>query len=426
MIQSGSDTATSAVAVFKKVPAPDDAGAQTADRYEWQAMMATADVLAAYLQHLDDAGVFADSETFRVICELHEDWALLEGDSVELVSAKHREASVSRLATLRSFLDCGVLHLFERWEALGGTAMCRLVTTAGVADDAAKVVNACETLRRSPGPLDATMHDLLASCGDQMGSMRVGGTVPSVEVLVPFFASLRIQHGEARRDHLPDMAPTRYSRPIAERLGRLEAADAIWGAVLGLVRARMRAAGPVPGGGLPTVLAVSSNDDPHAARSLTLADVDVAVRVALANVTGYGRLPRLVRVNRLAIKLSEGGCSDNTIERMDSLRLQSRGYWRNSAGTPATRDRRRRLNNVLLKLVADVTEVVRSTDSDWGLPLLTSVESRLQLIVDGPTAAGLDVDLLLGAVADLSNDCKVWFSDRFDVDAELARLRSVS
>jgi hypothetical protein len=93
VIQSGSDTATSAVAVFKKVPAPDDAGAQTADRYEWQAMMATADVLAAYLQHLDDAGVFADSETFRVICELHEDWALLEEDSVELVSAKHREAS---------------------------------------------------------------------------------------------------------------------------------------------------------------------------------------------------------------------------------------------------------------------------------------------------------------------------------------------
>jgi hypothetical protein len=426
MIQSGSDTATSPVAAFTDVPAPDDAGAQTADRYEWQAMMATADVLAAYFHHLDDAGLFMDGETFRVICELHEDWALLEGGSVELVSAKHREASVSRLATLRSFLECGVLHLFERWQALGGTAMCRLVTTAGVADDAAKMVKACETLRRSSGPLDTTLHDLLVSCGDQIGSMRATGVTPSVELLVPFFASLRVQHGEARRDHLPDMAPTRYARPIAERLGRLEAADAIWGAVLGLVRVRMRAAGPVSGGGLPTVLAVSSNHDPHAARSLTLADVDVAVRVALANVTGYRRLPRLVRVNRLAIKLSEGGCSDNTIERIDSLRLQSRGYWRDSAGTPAIRDRRRRLNNELLKVVADVTEVVRSADSDWGLPLLIGVESRLQLIADGPIAAGLDADLLLGVVGDLSNGCKVWFSDRFDVDAELTRLRSVS
>lgn len=105
MIQSESDRAISAAAVFREVPAPDDAGAQTADRYEWQAMMATADVLAAYLQHLDEAGLFSDSDTFRVICELHEDWALLEEDNVELVSAKHRETSVVRLATLRSFLE---------------------------------------------------------------------------------------------------------------------------------------------------------------------------------------------------------------------------------------------------------------------------------------------------------------------------------
>jgi len=77
-------------------------------------------------------------------------------------------------------------------------------------------------------------------------------------------------------------------------------------------------------------------------------------------------------------------------------------------------------------VVAEVTEEVRGTDGDWGLPLLIRVESRLQLIADGPAASGIDADLLLGAVADLSNDCKVWFSDRFDVDAELAKLRSVS
>jgi len=358
VILPGSDTATSPVAAFREVPAPDDAGAQTADRYEWQAMMATADVLAAYLQRLNEAGALIDNAAFRVICELHEDWALLEADSVEIVSAKHREASVSRLTTLRSFFDCGVLHLFERWEALGRTPMCRLVTTAGVVDDAAKVVNACEILRNSPDPPDATLQQLLASCSDQIQSMRPDGTAPSADVLVSFFASLRVQHGEARRDHLPDMAPTRYAKPIAERLGRPEASDAIWGAALGLVRARMRSAGPVPGGGLPTVLAVPLNQDPYAARSLTLVDVDVAVRVALTNVTGYRRLPRLVRINRLAVKLSEGGCSDNTIERMDSLRLQSRAYWRTAAGTPAIRDRRRRVNNVLLKVVAEVTDQV--------------------------------------------------------------------
>ena len=32
---------------------PDDAGAQTLDRYEWQAMMATIDLLALYLHAID-------------------------------------------------------------------------------------------------------------------------------------------------------------------------------------------------------------------------------------------------------------------------------------------------------------------------------------------------------------------------------------
>jgi len=35
---------------LRSTPAPDDAGAQTADRFEWQAMVATADALS-----VDDA-----------------------------------------------------------------------------------------------------------------------------------------------------------------------------------------------------------------------------------------------------------------------------------------------------------------------------------------------------------------------------------
>lgn len=83
---------------------PDDAGAETADRFEWQAMMATVDALAAYLQRLDDAGEFTESNTFSVICELHEDWAILAGDDAEIVSAKHREPSVGRLVRQPHFV----------------------------------------------------------------------------------------------------------------------------------------------------------------------------------------------------------------------------------------------------------------------------------------------------------------------------------
>lgn len=389
-------------------------------------MMATADALAAYLHRLDDAGELAHCDAFAMICELHEDWAILAEDAAEIVSAKHREPSVGRLGTLRSLLGCGVLHLFERWETLGRAPMCRLVTTAGVADDAAKLDEACVLLRKSPDAAVDGVRDVLTSLGAQIAFLRPDSVAPTTETLTLFVASLRIQHGQPRREHLPDMAPTRYAKPIADRLGRPDAADAIWGAVLALVRERMRAAGPTPHGGLPMVLGVALGDALYASRTLTLADVDVAVRVALRNIAGYVRLPRLLRVTRLAVKMAHGGCSDNTIERVDSLRLQHRGYWRGLAGTPAIQDRRRRLSNLLLKVVAEVTEEVRTQDVDWGVPLLVKIENRLQAIAEGPEAAGLDAHLLLGGIADLSNNCKVWFSDRFDVEAEISRLKAAS
>ena len=339
MTTSACGALTTPAAALVQTVAPDDAGAETADRYEWQAMMATVDVLAGYLQRLDDAGELTEGDTFRVICELHEDWAIVAGDATEIVSAKHREASVGRLGTLRSLLTCGVSHLFERWEALGRTPVCRLVTTAGLANDAAKLADACELLRESPTTTD-DLQDMLMSCGAQIASLRPGGATPTNDTMALFIASLRIQHSQPRRDHLPDMAPRRYAKPIADRLGRPDAADAIWGAVLGFVRERMRAAGPILGEALPTVLGAPLGNDPHASRTLTLADVDLAVRFALRNTRGYARLPRLVRVTRLAVKMTHGGCSDNTIERVDSLRLQHRSYWRGLSGTPTVRDRR--------------------------------------------------------------------------------------
>lgn len=184
----------------------------------------------------------------------------------------------------------------------------------------------------------------------------------------------------------------------------------------------MRASGRTASGALPTVLGVPLEDDPYASRSLTLADVDTAVRVALRNVAGYARLPRRVRTNRLAVKMAHGGCSDNTIERADTLRLQHQRYWRAAADTPTTKDRRRRLSNTLLQVVDEATQAVRTNDSEWGVAMWREVEARLCGIADSADSHGLDLFLLLGGVTDLSNSCKVWFTDRFDVGAEITRL----
>jgi hypothetical protein len=115
----------------------DDAGASTADRYDWQAAMAAADGLALYLDALGDGELRADSDG-RIVCEHHEDWVVVRGGDAELVSAKHREPSYGVFTTLSQLAgDGGLAHLFGRWHALEEKPACRLVTTAGLAPGAA-------------------------------------------------------------------------------------------------------------------------------------------------------------------------------------------------------------------------------------------------------------------------------------------------
>ncbi|WP_204806335.1 hypothetical protein [Mycobacterium riyadhense] len=267
-VDSGSTPAETLLAT----PAPDDAGAETADRYEWQAMMATADALSMYFQALDDDGNLIEGFEFTVICEHHEDWAIVKGTVAEIVSGKHREASVGPFSTHRQlFDDGGLLHMFDRWSALGKKPLCRLVTTAGLSKAAAKLTNICERLRVDLATPDADIDEVVSSVVQVIVALKTTKEVtPAPEsegAIRAFLAALMIQDSEARRDHVPDMAPHRYGRQIAERLGHREAGGAIWDSVLGLVRQRMRAAGPSKGGSLPTVLGVP-HDSALASRQL--------------------------------------------------------------------------------------------------------------------------------------------------------------
>ncbi|WP_406442741.1 hypothetical protein OHB00_41135 [Streptomyces sp. NBC_00631] len=85
-------TGPTAVELFWTVPQPDDAGAQTADLFDWQAAMATAEWLSLYETALDSDDLLAADNTCRIVRERHEDWAVVVGDDGELVSAKHRDA----------------------------------------------------------------------------------------------------------------------------------------------------------------------------------------------------------------------------------------------------------------------------------------------------------------------------------------------
>ncbi len=410
--------------ILRKVPPPDDAGAETADRYEWQAMMAAADVLGIYFEQLDETGAVVAGGQFTIFCEHHEDWSFATGDGTEIISGKHREASVGALSSFRQLLmDGGVLHLFDRWTALQRTPTCRLVTTAGLASDAAKTAAVCDLLRADPASNHPSVEEVLAGLCAAIVALRSDGDGDDLanDDLRAFLTALRLQPGEARRDQVPHLAGERYGRPVAELFGQPDGGNAVWRAVLALIRPRMRDAGPRRGGALPVVLGVE-HDEALASRTLTLEDVDTAVRFAVRNISGYAPLPRVIKANKMAVKMTHGGCSDNSVERADALRLQYRRYWRARRGNPNTSDQRRRLDNALSRIVDEATGAVRVDGGQWGAQLWRELGTRLRLMEGTAEVGGLDADLLLGGVSELANNCRAWYTDRFDAPTVLARL----
>jgi hypothetical protein len=437
---------------------PDDSGVETPDRFDWQAAMAAAHGLRLLFQALDDDGRFSDSPYSRIICEWHEDWVVCVGDDAELTSAKHRERSYGAYTTVNMLVnDGGLGHLFGRWCALDEKQTCRLVTTAGLKDGARSLMDAAEALRaQRVASVALKVEDDHKKVVDEFVSRLLGykkdkkesglpaswigtddepaaATDDHVQQAMRFLAILYIDHEPPSRVHLPHAAPSMYVHPVLVRLGHdIAAAEAVWTAVLGLFRERMRAAGPTPDGKLPAVLQYrpgASPGLPHdaerelASRIVSLSDIDFAIRLA---VTTLGVRPRvrMLRPTRLRAKMAHGGCSDNSIERADQLRLDYQEFWRTKEEVDHSarfaRDSTRRL---LLRLSDEATDAVRDNDRSWGPRFWAEVQTR---IADTPVASWpehMDADLALGGICDLSSRCQVWFGERFDVQQEITNTQ---
>lgn len=393
--------------------------------------MATADVLALYEQSLSDSC----HDEHELICEHHEDWCLRDRTDAEIVSAKHHEREFGTYSTLKQLLDDGgVLHLFDRWFALQRSPLCRVVTTSALSSDAEKFDTACAHFKRQTGDvLDFGPHaELMAKLVMEVKKRRAtkktnsatgAGADPAQDpaTFAAFMRVLRLDHSQPFRDDLRYSSAERYAVPLAQRLGKPNAADAIWTAVLSVVRERMRAAGPTPRAALPLVLG-AADEDGYDARSLTLGEVRVIVEVAITNTAGLAPLPKPVRTSRVAVKMAAGGCYETTISRAERLRLQFKTYWRTVGSGPGRATQQQRIGNVLHQIAEDETIRVATDDGPWGQALWSSVQKRMDALETTPKARGLDADLLMGGVAELANNCLVWFSDGFNADEVAQRL----
>jgi len=449
VVQSGTGDAT-AVELLGSVPQLDDSGANTADRYDWQAAMAAADGLALYHEGLAEDGRLRPDCQDLVMCEWHEDWVLFSGSSVELVSAKHRDPSQGAYTTLAKLADDGGLaHLFNRWAALREIPLCRLVTSGGLSNgpphDLLTAADHFRSLRLTAEPVvvNSEHADVVAKfrkavatyCNDTRERWRGNGSAVAVSEqdcdaeIARFLAVLTVADGKIQRDYVAHAAPNMYVKPVLDRIGVGGSATAVWEAVLGVFRARMRSRGPLPTGGLPAVL--QGGDGPSsvnlelrralASRTVSMRDIETAITMALTVPGAYEPIPRMPRTSRLEVKMSVGGCSDNAIERALSLRIDYQEYWRDRENTEATaRVERKRVERFLQRLSDHTTD----STHPQGSVLWRRLQNAVDTLDYDKLPAGMDADLALGGVCDLTGRCKVWFGPRFDVEAVIAQIRA--
>jgi hypothetical protein len=127
----------------------------------------------------------------------------------------------------------------------------------------------------------------------------------------------------------------------------------------------------------------------------------------------------------MAIKMATGQCADNSIERAEHLRLDYRRYWRTRGnGDPTAAAEQERLLRVLLRISDQATTATASRSIAWGPQLWDEIQTRIDAMPTAQWPDGMDTELLLGGICELANRCQVWFSDRFDIEAEIARIRA--
>lgn len=240
-------------------------------------------------------------------------------------------------------------------------------------------------------------------------------------ILPKFLARLTLDHGAARREHMPALAPTAYALPVAVAIGYPGLAAPIWEAVLALVRRRMHAAGPTRRGHLPSLSPTDTGDLER--RTVTVADAHVAIMAAVASPGGFAPLPRVMITNRMAVKMAEGRCAATSIERAQALRRRFVSWRRDQRSQPGGRAGELELDLLLLRVADRATAIARTGTGPWGAALWSELEDRLMLEADNGRAAGLDADMLIGGVSELTNNCKIWFSEPFDAKTRLAETR---
>lgn len=385
------------------VPPTEDGGAIAGDGFGFQY-----DCIA----HLA-IQMIRDATVARIVCETHEDALLVYADgTAELVSCKARDPSKPyTLQTLRS--DGGLRHLFESWVRTGRACRSHLMTEGAFAQDARKLLEDCESRQAERvDPRGAELAPHLSTDAAIAAEFLMGFRVTDARTLGP-------------RSHTASINATRLRKWLGENGLGADLDKHCYSLLRDKVAECCRAAKSDPLEGT-TLLEASTQpaNASHAAkianRTLTTQSVSACMRDAPTGQPLLTGDPDDLDHTRLVAKLHRGDVPSQVVTAAKRLRASWYEYesalsLRAPAMEPGLTDVRTRI----LLAVGDATAKLDLTEP-YGQRMYLAIRDAVKLGALGDLPVlGLSDELLLGLVFQATDECELFWSSAFDVDAEL-------
>lgn len=386
----------------------EDVGALTHARYRFQWEVG-ARVCAAML---------TEAEVVALLCEWHEDHVVIFADgSLELGSVKHRELSEGPWTLRALCVDGGVAHLYQRWIALERGPRCRLISNAGLRSgpaQAAAFAAACHS--RSEGRIRPFAIRILT---------HLGGV--DVDDVVAFCMGLSIETDVPGRTHIAASNIQDLIVPALQALGlsTLEPTRVYEAVVSGVERASRDRSERAT---LQSMADVRRLDKDSAmsgvlrSRLVTRSAVRATVWAAIAQ----SRIPlvpsgTVISRTNLVQKLARGGLGPTAIRSAQRLRaIWSELEARYQADLPGSDTEIEDIRTRVLDLVSEAEGHVsrHGRTEPYGPELETRVRELVRVQrLDRIPAFPIEDRHLLGLVYQLTDECEIWWSERFELEA---------
>jgi hypothetical protein len=390
----------------------EDVGAETAARYRYQAALAARVILHS---------VQDDSDVLQVICEWWGDYVVARRDQPrELVSVKHLEPG-QRPWTLKDLFDKGGLRqLFDRWRETEERCLVRLQTNSGLRPG-----------DNEPGGLrEAVVYgdqDLLRVWAERLVPYLMPDADPAspetVDRLVRFLRVLTLEDRQPNREYIEATLQAHAAATTCASLGLpAEAASLVVEEAITLALE----AGAVTREDVVARLLTNDSSlvtDPLAMTLLEAKTIDDKLlrrrinRRVMDGPDGPRILDEANVPERLVQKLDRGGFKPNAVEHARQLRLNWLERMRRlSGGTRQPSDTQARLEFAALDLVRKAEHGIDTSDVPYGTALRVRVEAEAHAYLGEANIPFLNHDDILGAVYTLTERCKLWWSEPFEIE----------